>query len=109
MKIKHLIFAWLFLVQWNEWELKPHYDRYPNEGSYIDTTTGFGFNDAVNRPPPHLLFSTVELATHTITLATRQDVQRFLNYDPFDLHLSYGGGGSLIGDKAFNISVKEIK
>lgn len=110
--MKNWILAALFMVQWNEYELKPHYDRDPNEGTYIDTTTGLGFSDAFYRAPVKILFETVEIATHTIKLATQKDVDLFVPRSWWKGEYQRTAEDALLGlipTHAFNIKVTEVE
>ena len=105
--MKNLILAAFFLVTWNQYELK---QQWATPGSYT------------HQQPDYY---TVETTTHTITLATQKDVDLFygekghavkvpVGIDPDTQKTVYAYDWvywepGLIGDKAFNIQVKEVK
>ncbi len=109
--MKNFLAAFLFLVSWQEQELKPHYNRDPNEGTYIDTTTGLGFSDAVYRPPAKILYYIIETVDKSVKLKTQADVDKFVPRHNVGGHYERtveDALNGLIGPNAFNISVKEL-
>jgi hypothetical protein len=75
---KNLILAALFLVTWNEYELKSHHI----DGVYQPTDCKpdgkcWGLETLIEPQD----FNTVETTTHTVKLATQEDVDRFKGYD----------------------------
>lgn len=106
----------MFMIAWNEYELKPHYDGV----KYTQQTGDVIFL----HPEGKLEFYTVETTTYTIKLATRSDMEKFIrgysdepplsplvigyewekNIQPNERFVC-----SRMGGKAFNIKVKEVK
>ncbi len=90
--MKHAIAAFLFLVSWQQYELK---GGCPESVQVIYTTNPPQFGNDCDKP------YTVETVDHSINLATQKDVDLFAG--------KYGEKRGFIGEKAFNITVTEIK
>lgn len=108
--MKPLLLLWVFIVTWNEYELKHTYFFIEN-GKEILTESAW---ESVNRSNNYgVKFATVELTTKTIKLATQGDVDLFLGTQHRDMELNSGMKWrqpyTMIGDAAFAIYVKEEK
>ena len=109
MQIKHWLCAVIFAVTWNEYELKKvrHWSPatvYSKDGNY-ETKVDWGMEKETTY--------TVELTTHTINLATQKDVDLFTGWKAGVIYKFNQNGEMIfsrgISDKAFNVTVKEIK
>ena len=105
--MKRLILLGFFLVTWNEWELVPHYKKVSR---YYDVTFGTTTFTSEYKTSVEDGY-TVEMATHSVKLATEKDVERFRGH----ILLGHTKEGAIdikdfrgaIGEKAFNIRVEK--
>ena len=99
--MKNWLLAAIFIVTWNEYALIPYHTDGIYEG---DKSRRLFIFHTVKEPQD---FYRVEITTHTVKLATQKDLFLFLGYNwkfPNAVHTNH-----LLTEKAFNISVKEIK
>ena len=106
--MKNWLLAAIFVVSWNEYELKPH--EFPGKIIHSRMMDENGVYQNVNfTQVSNDMYFTVETTTHTIKLATQKDVDLFVGppiiifgEDAASEKFSRG-----ISINAFNISVKE--
>ncbi len=97
--MKHLILAGMFLVTWNEWEMRS-IKPCPDSSMVL----------AIYPPCKDLDIYTVELSTHSIRLVTQRDVDLFIGFEGYtDELFPKARVDGIIGRDAFNIKVEEVK
>ena len=73
--MKNWLLITYFLVTWSEYKLVPHYDGH----SYWEVSPDGGSQGWYELG--HLEFSTVEISTFSVKLATQKDVDLFVGYE----------------------------
>lgn len=99
----YLIFGWLFIVTWNEYELKPNFDGLPYHEHAPGTST--------YHPLGRIHYYTIEVTTKTIKLATQKDLDLFVGYSRSDgtgLYAKWISQEGIISSNAFNIQINEV-